>query len=302
MIYIDDSIMQKGLPATAGSKILEGFVSPFDATVVSRLNENTQRVKLAEFGLGDPGELPASAMLCNDVFGHVRCRAVEQGLCCIRPTYGTVSRFGLIPTASSMDQIGIVCKDPHEGFSLLSAIAGHDEKDGAMFAEKQYSYVKPDKKPEIADLSLQPLPYSGVYSQVLHILAYAEISANISRYDGIKFGFRAASYKNLDELYTKTRTEGFGLEAKLAAIMGCLILSQEYYSLYYEKAMKIRRLIKESLSFDKYDVIAMPCDSPLAVLAGLPSLAFPHKGSGVQLAADVKQEGLLLAAWEAMQQ
>ena len=290
MVFIDDSIMQKSSLATAGSRMLENFTAPFDATVITRLKEKndslkTERIKLAEFGLiefgqADPKELPGTPLLCNDVFGYIRRRATAHGLCYIRPTYGTVSRFGLIPTASSMDQIGLVCKDPSEGFSLLAAISGHDENDGAMFPDKNYSYTKTDKKLKIAEKSLQ-LPYSDVYSQVLQILAFAEISGNLSRYDGIKFGYRAQGYKNLEELYTKTRTEAFGLEAKLAIVMGCLILSQDYYAKYYEKAMKIRRLIKESLPFAQYDVIAVPDDCPIAELAGLPSLTFSHKGKNV---------------------
>ena len=315
MIYIDDSIMQKGSLATAGSKMLENFTAPFDATVITRLKENAENIKtdsfkiervrmteygLTNFGLADPGELPGSPMLCNDVFGHVRRRAAGQGLCYIRPTYGTVSRYGLIPTASSMDQIGIICKEPPEGFPLLAAISGYDEKDGAMFPEKNYSYAKTDKKTSIADESLQ-LPYSDVYSQILQILAFAEISGNLNRYDGIKFGYRAQGYKSLDTLYTKTRTEAFGLEAKLAIVMGCLLLSQDYYVKYYEKAMKIRRLIKESLPFTQYDVITIPDDCPLAELAGLPSLTFSHNGKGIQLVADVKKESYLLAAWESFQ-
>ena len=329
MIYLDDSIMQKGSLATAGSKILANFTAPFDATVVRRLTEKCEPVKLAEFGLGDPGELPGSPLLCNDIFGFVRCRAVRQNLCYIRPSYGTVSRFGLIPVASSMDQIGIVCKNPTEGFSLLSAIAGQDENDGAMFPEKSYTY-----NADVKDIKWSTLPASGekgipasesfaqkfiekigkkekpdsctvshadVCRQVLHILSYAEISNNISRYDGIKFGYRSSNYKGLEDLYTKTRTEAFGLEAKLAALMGCLILSQEYYASYYDKAMKIRRLIKESLRFDKYDVIILPDDNPLAVLAGLPSLTFPYNGTGIQLVADVKKENILFSAWEAAQ-
>ena len=90
MVYIDDSIMQKACVASAGSRILDNFRSPFDATILSRLGEKTERVKLAEFGLSDPGTLPGSPLLCSDIFGHVRQRAAEQGLCCIRPTYGTV--------------------------------------------------------------------------------------------------------------------------------------------------------------------------------------------------------------------
>ena len=296
MIYLDDSIMQKGFTATAGSAILENFTAPFDATVAVRLKEKTERIKLAEFGLADPGDLPGTPLLCNDVLGHIRCRAAEQELCYIRPTYGTVSRFGLIPAACSMDQIGIVCKNPAEGFSLLQTISGHDEKDGAMFPQKHYSYAKAEKEPVLADRSLE-LPFSGVYRQVLEILAYAEICNNISRYDGIKFGYRAENCKNPDELYTKTRTEALGPEAKFAATAGCLILSQDYYSAYYEKAMKIRRLIKESLRFDTFDVIEVAAGNPVAVLAGLPSLTFRRNTETVQLVANVKKENLLLAAW-----
>ena len=301
MIYIEDSIMQKGKAATAGSKILKNFTAPFDATVFTRLAEKCESVKLAEFGLGDPGELPGSPLLCNDVFGYVRLRAVEQDLCYIRPSYGTVSRYGLIPTASSMDQIGVVCKNPIQGFSLLAKIAGHDEKDGVMFPEKSYSYKAEKKDIKIENITDCAVHHADICTQVMNILAYAEISNNISRYDGIKFGYRTSNYKGLDDLYTKTRTEAFGLETKLAAIMGCLILSQEYYAEYYEKAMKIRRLIKESLLFETYNVLIIPPDSPLAVLTGLPSLTFQHKGSGIQLMADVKKESMLLSAWEAMQ-
>jgi aspartyl-tRNA(Asn)/glutamyl-tRNA(Gln) amidotransferase subunit A len=187
------------------------------------------------------------------------------------------------------------------GFSLLSRIAGYDENDGAMFPEKTCNYVKTGKKPNITGPEIK-LPYSDVYNEVLYILGFAEISSNLSRYDGIKFGYRASNFKNLEELYIKTRTEAFGLEAKLAAIMGCMLLSQDNYARYYDKAMKLRRLIKESLSFDKYDVTAIPVDCPLAALTGLPSLTFSHNGTGFQLMADAKNESALLAAWESFQQ
>ena len=299
MVYLGDSIMQKGVPATAGSKMLENFIAPFDATVVTRLQENgvplSGRVALPEFGWGSPGPLPDDAViLCNDVFGGARAQAAAQGLCYIRPTYGTVSRYGLIQTVSSMDQIGAVCKDPAEGLGILAAIAGNDEKDGAMFPERRYTYAKPDALPGITK---EEPAYADLYRQVFFILACAELCGNISRYDGIKYGYRALEYKGLDELYTKTRTEAFTLEIKGAAVMGCMFLSQDYYSKYYEKAMKIRRLIKESLRFDEYDVLRLPADSPLPQLAGLPSLTF----GDAQLVANVKNEGALLAAWEAAQ-
>ena len=315
MIYIDDSILKKGCPATAGSKILSNFTAPFDATVISRLSvpgcDKIQMTALGEFGMTDPGELPGTPLLCNDIFGQLRTRAARQGLCYIRPTYGTVSRYGLIASAASMDQIGIVCKNPKEGFSLLSAIAGFDENDGAMFPEKTYSY-KADAgkiiwgaigsslkniKAQINAVDCNKSCFDAG-EEVLFILAYAEICNNINRFDGIKFGYRTPNYRNLEELYTKTRNEGFGPEAKLAAIMGSMVLSKDYYDKYYDKAMRIRRIIKESLDFKQYSVIALPVESPLAVLAGLPSLTFSHNGGGIQLAANVKMENVLIKAWE----
>ncbi|MCL2003710.1 MAG: amidase family protein [Oscillospiraceae bacterium] len=276
MIYADDSIMRKGFPATAGSKMLENFIAPFTAEVLTRLDEPAERAVLSEFGLSAPGELP-SPLLCNDVFGHVRRQAAKQGLCYLRPTYGTVSRYGLIPTACSMDQIGVAAKTPSEAFALLDKIrCGDDCRPPA--APPRRAAVTP--------------PYADVYDSVLHILAYAEISANISRYDGVKFGFRAEGYTDLDSLYTKTRTEGFGLEAKLSAMMGCLVLSREYYEIYYEKALKIRAAVKSALSFDEYDILELPVESHLAVLCGLPSLTV----DGVQLAADAGGEAWLRKA------
>jgi Asp-tRNA(Asn)/Glu-tRNA(Gln) amidotransferase A subunit family amidase len=190
-----------------------------------------------------------------------------------------------------MDQIGIVCKDPAEGFEVLGQIAGYDEKDGAMFPEAGYSYTKADSAPRISD---EPPPYDDVAEQVFAILTCAEIMANFSRYDGISFGFRAEGYRGLDELYTKTRTEAFDPGISAAIIQGAYVLSQENYERYYVKAMKIRRLMKQSLRFDEYDVLKLPVESPVAVLCGLPSLTFGN----VQLVANVKNENALWAAWE----
>jgi Asp-tRNA(Asn)/Glu-tRNA(Gln) amidotransferase A subunit family amidase len=279
MVALDCDILQKG-------KVAFGFEAPFDATVVTRLKANGVPI-------GESSD--TSCKLGSDVFGVCRDLAVAEGLFYIRPTYGTVSRYGLVPTASSMDQIGVLCKDPAEGFALLEKIAGHDEKDGAMFSDKNYTYAKSPATVE----EIEPV-YSDVYESVLRILAYSEISGNYSRYDGIKFGGRAREYKGLDELYTKTRTEGLMPTIKVASVIGCMVLSQEYYTRYYEKAMKIRRLIKESVRFDDYDVLMVSPESHLAVLAGLPSLTFSHKGEGVQLIAGAKNEGALLSAWEAM--
>ena len=341
-VALEDSILKKGHPATAGSKMLENFVAPFDATVVDRLcNANIPiagKTRMPEFGIGfAPRSLPlAHCCLCNDLFGQYRRQAAENNLAYIHPTYGTVSRYGLIPLASSMDQIGILCKNTAAGFSLLSVISGYDDKDGAMFPEKNYRYENSDKeltlcvpsaplnradertRNSIRDFSQRfqiiddTLNYFDVYKQTMTILSCAEISNNISRYDGVKFGYRSPDAVNLDKLYTRTRMEAFGLETKLAAIMGAVVLSSEQYVSYYEKAMKIRRLIKQSLCFDKYDLIVLPTamgdDSyenlslyALATLAGLPSVAFSYNGGGIQLIANVRNENALFTAWEVSQ-
>ncbi|MCL2305986.1 MAG: amidase family protein [Planctomycetaceae bacterium] len=316
-IVLEDCIMKKGHPATAGSKMLENFIAPFDATVVERLRE---------------ANVEAKGTLCNDLFGQYRRMAAEKGWYYIHPTYGTVSRYGLIPLASSMDQIGILCENMADGFRILEVIAGHDARDGAMFPEKSYRYKRIEKKLTVcvpfalagqADgfrafaekftVVNRPLEYFDVYKQVMVILSCAEISNNISRYDGVKFGYRASDAKNLESLYTQSRTEAFDLKAKLAAIIGGMVLSSEHYTAWYEKAMKIRRLIRQSLRFDQYDLIALPTsvgDDPyenlslyvLATLAGLPSVSFAYNGQGVQLIADVKNENALLTAWEMLQE
>jgi len=350
-VALEDSIMQKDKPVTAGSKILEGFVSPFNATVVDRLTDAqfdiAGKTTMDEFGipsLADEGKCVVGAVkavadgvvnyaLCNDVFGKYRKQAAENSCCYIHPTYGTVSRFGLIPLASSIDQIGVVCKNVTDGFELLSKIAGNDSKDGAMFSEERYSYSSNNENIKIgvpksviqktesfnsdimSDLSNKfqtsemELQYFDVYKQVMYILSCAEISNNINRYDGIKFGYRTPSFRGVNDLYVKTRSEGFGAETKLAAIMGTMVLSHEHYVPYYEKAMKIRRLIKESLRFDTYDIIVLPCkisENPyenlslyaLSTLAGLPSITFMKNNHCVQFIGNVKREDLLLSAWE----
>jgi Asp-tRNA(Asn)/Glu-tRNA(Gln) amidotransferase A subunit family amidase len=181
-----------------------------------------------------------------------------------------------------MDQIGIAAGTPSEAFALLERVSLPPA-------------ATPRNVPALTRTTLAAncLPYGDdVCQAVLHILAYAEISCNLSRYDGIKFGFRAQGYSGVESLYTKTRTQGFTCDAKLAVIMGCMLLSQDYYTKYYEKALKVRHLIKESLTFDEYDVLEVPPESHLAVLCGLPSLTV----NGTQLIAGAGQEELLCKA------
>jgi len=329
-VILDNSIMQKGKPATAGSKMLESFISPIDATVVTHLEDAgvsiIGRAEMGEFGAsglfktGDGSlsysddsllsesvnavaEGKADIALCNDYTSAVSYAAALRGVCYIHPTYGTVSRYGLMPFASSIDQIGIVCRRPADGFHALRLIAGHDSKDGAMFTDEARLLSNPRPldtldTPQTRITNAKP-KYSEVYTQLIQILCCAELSNNISRYDGIKYGYRAEGYRSLRELYTKSRTEAFGSDVKLAAIIGAMVLSQENYTRYYEKAMRLRRMIRDSLEFDKYDLICETDDKTenrplsycvlLSRLCGLPSIVTPD----CTYVANVGGEGIL---------
>ncbi|MCL2152679.1 MAG: amidase family protein [Oscillospiraceae bacterium] len=395
---LEDSIMLKGHPATVGSKMLENFISPLDATVVERLEANGVTVlgktKMDEFGArglfpsikypapgsceeqdlvaevaenahslsadeqknGHPdlvyhsgavacvAEGAAEFGLCNDYTGATSHEAALSGVCYIRPTYGTVSRYGLIPTVPSMDQIGIVCKTLAQGRRALSIISGYDQKDGTM--DPDWSQEKADRNCRVEAVKQKTdggrllrvgvptnvlaqipnsskvmdfagnfdaiefeLKYFDVYAQVKQILCCAELCNSATRYDGIKFGYRTSGYRGLHELYTKSRTEAFGSDIKLASIVGSMVLTQEYYLRYYDKAMRVRRLIKESLDFGAYDAIVMPESHPsslaLAVhalpgLCGLPAVTAPFRDGGITLIAGPNREDILFTALEAV--
>jgi aspartyl-tRNA(Asn)/glutamyl-tRNA(Gln) amidotransferase subunit A len=345
--------MHKGHRAAAGSRILENFISPIDAEVKARIEAAgiciLGKTKMDEFGAGGlfgNSELSSGAVaavadgtasfaLCNDYTGAVGVQAAASGVCCIRPTYGTVSRYGLIPSVPSMDQIGIVCKTPAEGFRFLPVIAGHDPKDGAMLTWNPEFGFAPSSEFRIPHSAFRigvatnvpgcgedmsaiaefsgafkkvdvELEFAGVYAQVMQILCCAELSNSISRYDGVKFGYRASGFGGLRELYTKSRTEALGINAKLAALLGAMVLSQDNYMRYYDKAMRIRRLIKESFKFDEYDIIALPAGPPhnlaayCPALCGFPAVTFPYKGGAILLIADAQCESSLQLALEAV--
>jgi len=360
--------MHKDRPVTAGSKILENFISPLDATVVTRLEAAgitiVGKTKMDEFGAKGlfPGseileachcggrsgvatqaqsprpspkdtapisgavsavdEGIATFALCNDYTGLVSYEAAMRGLCYIHPTYGTVSRYGLIPAVPSMDQIGIVCKTPADGMQALSVIAGHDPKDGASTGGRfpcAAGAVQGNRPPVLGLAQIQDSPavtefiknfnsigieleYFDIYTPVMQVLCCAELSNNTTRYDGIKFGYRAEGYKGLRELYTKSRTEAFGEAIKLVSIIGSMVLSQENYLKYYDKAMRIRRIIKESLKFDGYDAIILPALALNALprLCGLPAMTVPFGGGAITLIADANCEDVLFSAMEAV--
>lgn len=315
-IYLEDSIMQKGLPATAGSKILSGFKSPFDAAVVERLSQKGYTLQsippAAEFGLYPLTQEPplptaVSAVrdrvcdfaLCNDFSGQNRQSASDSGLYYIHPTYGSVSRYGLIPSVSSMDTIGIVCKNLADGFALLSVIAGHDDRDGISLPSSSYAFAPSETPLRTVVLSEDTSPLLPVLPEAALILFCAELAGNISRYDGLNFGYRTSEFHGLEDLYLNTRTEGFTLNTKLSLVMGAMVLSESYYTPRYHKAMQVRRALYTALDalFTAADIISVPPSlrggELLAPLCGLPSVGLPD---GTLLMAARSNENALYAA------
>ncbi|MBS4761086.1 MAG: Asp-tRNA(Asn)/Glu-tRNA(Gln) amidotransferase subunit GatA [Clostridium sp.] len=327
-LALKDNINLKDTKTTASSKILENFVSPFDATVVTKLKQNLipilGKVNLDEFAMGsstensafkitrnpwDLNKVPggssggsaasvagyeATLALGSDTGGSIRLPASFCGIVGMKPTYGRVSRYGLIAFASSLDQIGPFARNVEDTALLLEAISGYDTHDSTslnmavpkfskalnkdikgskvgVIKELLTEGVSPDVKKavenaiqkykelgaEIIEISLPLLEHSiGVY----YILATAEASSNLARFDGVKYGHRTKDPKNLMEMYTKTRAEGFGDEVKRRIMLGTYALSAGYYDAYYKKAQQIRRLIKEDFdrAFEKVDILISP--------------------------------------------
>ena len=327
-LALKDNINLKDTKTTASSKILENFVSPYDATVSKKLKENLipilGKVNLDEFAMGsstensafkitrnpwDTNKVPggssggsaasvagfeATLALGSDTGGSIRLPASFCGIVGMKPTYGRVSRYGLIAFASSLDQIGPFARSVEDAALLLEAISGHDTHDSTslnmpvpafskalgkdikgskvgVIKELLGEGVSTDVKKaiesaiqkykelgaEIVEISLPLLEHSiGVY----YILATAEASSNLARFDGVKYGHRTKDPKNLLEMYTKTRAEGFGDEVKRRIMLGTYALSAGYYDAYYKKAQQLRRLIKEDFdrAFEKVDILVSP--------------------------------------------
>ncbi|MCL1900951.1 MAG: amidase family protein [Firmicutes bacterium] len=299
-VLLEDSIMIKSLPCTAGSKMLSNFLALFDACVVEKLKKEKFEllpVALSEFSLEDfcgkktkevIGSIEGNSLLCNDFSGNVR-KFLKEDQTFLYPTYGRVSRYGLIPSVSSMDRIGILAKSSGDAFKLLEIISGHDSRDGMSVLNSEYKIPQDARKLKITKFSESFENTDAVYS----ILSAAEFANNISRYDGIKFGYRADTFKGLNELYIKSRSEGLCADAKLKAILGNIVLSENYYQKYYDKAMRIRRLIKHKAEnlLKNCDVLEIlnpkNSDFLLSPLTGCPSLTFIK--NGVQTIAIAKQ-------------
>jgi aspartyl-tRNA(Asn)/glutamyl-tRNA(Gln) amidotransferase subunit A len=335
---IKDLICTKRVPTTCSSRILEHFVPPYDATVMARLGDAGAlligKLNMDEFAMGSSTENSAfkktrnpwnldcvpggssggsaaavAADMCagalgSDTGGSVRQPAGFCGIAALKPTYGRVSRFGLVAYASSLDQIGPMTKDVRDAAILLGAIAGHDPRDStsANLPVPDYEaaltgdvrglrvgipaeYFVPGMDPEVERAVRQAvavlealgavqvpvrLPHTEYAIATYYLVATAEASSNLGRYDGVKYGHRAAGAAHLIDMYMKTRRAGFGPEVKRRIMLGTYALSAGYYDAYYLKALKARTLIRQDFTraFESCDVILTPTSPTAAFRIG----------------------------------
>lgn len=327
-IAIKDNIVTGDLPTTAGSRILQGFMSPYEATVISRLRRAGAvilgKANMDEFAMGsttetsysgvtrnpwNPDKVPggssggsaaavaageAPLALGSDTGGSIRQPCAYCGLSGIKPTYGAVSRYGLLAYGSSLDQIGPIAYTVEDCAGLLSVIAGYDEKDSTSSKGVSFdfagvlhddlrgkklglpvNYLGDGLDGEIraaimaaceqfaalgAEICEFEMPMIDYAVPAYYIIASAEASSNLSRYDGVKYGYHPESFADLEDLYLTSRSEGFGLEVKRRIMLGAFALSSGYYDAYYQKALKVRALIRDAFNkaFGQYDAIISP--------------------------------------------
>jgi aspartyl-tRNA(Asn)/glutamyl-tRNA(Gln) amidotransferase subunit A len=384
-IGIKDNMCVQGLPTTCASRILEPFVPPYSATVVERLTGAGAvvlgKMNMDEFAMGsscensafgpvrnphDTDRVPggssggsaaavaageALAALGSDTGGSIRQPAGFCGVVGLKPTYGRVSRYGLVAFASSLDQIGPLTKTVEDSALLLSVIAGEDPMDSTCMAEPVPDYVaeigtgvegmtlgipneyfaeglEPEVESRVRDAlaSLEKsgakvlemsLPHTGYAIAAYYVIATAEASSNLARYDGVHYGSRAPEYEDMIDMYSRTRSGGFGEEVKRRIMMGTFVLSSGYYDAYFLRAQRVRRLIKNDFDrafADGIDCIVCPIsptpafrigektDDPLTMylsdvytisanLAGLPALSVPCSPSSGGLPIGVQVMG-----------
>ena len=300
-IVLDDMILTKDMPTAAGSKMLDGYMSLFDAEIIERLNGAgigvCGKANVGEFAIDLLGETSyygacttegklvnasaeivksgdADAAIVLDVNGYPRRAAAQSGLVYVKPTYGTVSRYGTVPVACSGETVGIMAKTADICAKMLDAVAGHDAKDGTSHSDELCAKLKSDaafeKIKKIALIGAMTKSIDGDTAKCVdefkalaekngisvtvidgekltaaraawNILMSAELCNNVSRYDGIKYGHRAAEYTTIGELYTNSRTEAFGDLLKTAILYGSDTLSTENYMKVYDKALRIDR-------------------------------------------------------------
>ena len=327
-VAIKDNICTKGVKTTCASKMLEDFVPPYNATVIEKLNENKciliGKTNLDEFAMGGSTENSAFYKTTNphnaecvpggssggsaaavaadeaiislgsDTGGSIREPASFCGIVGLKPTYGTVSRFGLVAFASSLDQIGPFGKDVTDCALVMNAISGRDDSDATsvdtgitdyteglnddikglkiglpreFFGEGINAEVKEAIMKKVEELKGKgaiveefSMPVVDYALSIYYILSSAEASSNLSRFDGVKYGYRSKNSDTLNDLYENSRSEGFGPEVKRRIMLGTYVLSSGYYDAYYKKALKARTLVINEFNkaFSKYDVIIGP--------------------------------------------
>ena len=395
VVGVKDNICTKGVRTTCGSKILENFVPTYNAQVIDNLEKAGAiiigKTNMDEFAMGSASETSAYGVTHNPINGDYvpggssggSCAAVATNECTfsigsdtggsirqpssycgvvgLKPTYGTISRYGLVAYASSMDQIGPITKDVTDCANILEILASYDNKDSTSFKRDKYNFtsalINDVKGMKIAiptsyfDKGLDNEVKNAVFvvakelekagaivSEVefklldyaipaYYIIASAEASSNLARYDGVKYGYRTSEYDGLHDMYKRTRSEGFGEEVKRRIMLGSFVLSSGYYDEYYLKALKTKALIKQEYDriFEDYDIIlgpTAPSTAPLigeslkepvkmylsdiytigANLAGLPAMSIPcgkdSKGLpiGVQLIGNCFEENKIIRA------
>ena len=401
---LKDVLCVEGGRTTCGSRILENFVAPYDSTVVARLRQADSvlvgKTNMDEFAMGsstessyfgptrnprDPERVPGGSSggsaaavaahetilaLGSDTGGSVRQPAGYCGVVGLKPTYGRVSRYGMVAYASSLDQIGPLAKDVEDAALLLGTIAGHDPRDSTSvdiavpdYREALGGEIKGlraglarehlgagldgeihravmhsaerlrEAGAELVDVSLPVAAHPEYCIGAYYLIAMGEASANLTRYDGIRYGYRSGEARNLREVYCQSRSSGFGAEVKRRIMLGTYALSAGYYDAYYLKAQKVRTLIREDFdrAFSRCDVLLSPVaptvafrlgenmDDPLQMylndiytvsvnLAGIPGIALPVATNSenlpiaVQLLAGPFQEERLLRAAHALEQ
>lgn len=327
-VAVKDNICTEGMRTTAASKILDNFVPAYSAEAIVKLREAGAviigKTNMDEFAMGSTTETSAYGITGNphnanhvpggssggsaaavaasecyfalgsDTGGSIRQPASYCGVVGMKPTYGSVSRYGLIAYASSLDQIGPICKDVTDCATVMEVLASYDEKDSTSVRREDVkftealvadvkgmkvgvpkSYFEEGLDPEVKAAVLNGIEVLKVQGAVVeefdldlaeyavpayYTIATAEASSNLARYDGVKYGYRTPEYSGLHDMYKKTRTEGFGEEVKRRIMLGSYVLSAGYYDAYYIKAMKVRALIKKTFdeAFKKYDVIIGP--------------------------------------------
>ena len=367
-VAIKDNMAVRGLPTTCASKILEEFRPPFDCTATSKLEEAGAviigKTNLDEYAMGSSTEnsgffatrnpwntgcIPggssggsaaavaagmAPVALGSDTGGSIRQPASFCGIVGAKPTYGRVSRYGLVAYGSSLDQIGPLARDVRDAALMMNVIAGHDERDSTSATKEVPDYLANIEEPvkglkvglpkeyfgeglsedvaialdgavdvlksqgvEVREISL---PHTEYAIATYYLLATAEASSNLARYDGVHYGYRAAEANDIIEMYSRSRRDGFGLEVKRRIMLGTYALSSGYYDAYYSKASKVRTLIREDFdaAYEEVDCIVCPAaptpafklgektDNPLQMylsdiytislnLAGLPGISIP---------------------------